>query len=54
MGDVINFPLPKDPRERAKRLMKLAKQEKREPARRANLFNQATAILKELRHKDVS
>ena len=54
MGEVLAFPLPKDPRERAKRLMKLAKQEKREPARRANLFNQATAILKELRHEDVS
>ncbi len=48
MGDVIEFPLPKDPRRRAKRLMKLAKQEE-DPVRRAELFNQATEILKTLK-----
>ena len=42
MGEILAFPLPKDPRERAKLFMKLAKQEQRDSARRADLFNQAT------------
>ena len=41
MGDVINFPLPKDPRERGERLMHLARIEKN-TTRKTELFNQAT------------
>ena len=41
MGEVLKFPLPKDPRKRGERLMHLAKQEKNN-ARRAELFNLAT------------
>ena len=54
MGEILAFPLPKDPRERAKLFMKLAKQEQRDPARRADLFNQATSILKQCRNSQTS
>ncbi len=41
MNEVLKFPLPKDPRKRGERLMRLAKQEKNS-VRRAELFNQAS------------
>ena len=41
MGDVVNFPLPKDPLERGERLMQLARIEKNN-LRKTELFNQAT------------
>lgn len=41
MGDVISFPLPKDPRELGERLMQLARREKNN-LRKTELFNQAT------------
>ncbi len=51
MGDVIEFPRPKEPRKQAKELMKIAKQEK-DPVRRAKLFNEATEILKALKNTE--
>ena len=44
MGEVINFPLPKDLKARGKKLMKLAKQAKEDPKRQISLFKKATEL----------
>jgi len=50
MGEVLKFPLPKDPRKRGERLMHLAKQEKNN-ARRAELKAYATEAFAECKTK---